>query len=120
MAELKSQLIDGLKIGEAVYKTVTLKEATAGDQMDAEQAAEMVYMAPTGPFVEASPSRLAVELLARQVSKLTGEAGAEFDGAVTVTMLRSLSRGDLALLLTDREKLDSVAEREVLASRGRD
>ncbi|PIW30925.1 MAG: hypothetical protein COW30_01005 [Rhodospirillales bacterium CG15_BIG_FIL_POST_REV_8_21_14_020_66_15] len=120
MAEVRATLARGFRIGDAVYTTVVLKEATAGDVLDAEIAAERVYATAAGPVVHSSPAVAAFELLARQVDRLIGEGGEEFEGAVTAKMLRALPRLDLDLLMAESRTLENAAEREVLSERGRE
>lgn len=113
MSRIDVTLSSGLKIGQTTEKEVTLREASAGDMIDATSDAEKVVMTPDGYQLVASPALVGIGVLARQIEKL-----GSFDGAVTVSMLRGLTQADLAALQEAADKLDRAAL-EAVSKRGR-
>lgn len=116
-------LIHGLAIGDETHKAVVLREATAGDLIDAQEEAERLVFAPNGrgepePVLIASPSRVGVEVLRRQIVSI-----GDLSGPLELKLLRRLDPEDLSLLLARAEQLDGAAvaqTREGMAERGRD
>lgn len=114
-------LIHGLKIGEIVCKDVVLREATAGDVLDAQEAAERLMMVPTQngvePMLVVSPSRVGVEVLRRQIVSI-----GDVSGPLDLKLMHKLHPEDLNLLLAKSEQLDGAAvaqTQEGVAQRGR-
>ena len=102
-------LIHGLKIGEAVCKDVVLREATAGDVLEAQEAAEKLMMVPNAeggfePMLVVSPSRVGVEVLRRQIVSI-----GDVSGPLDLKLMHRLDPEDLNLLLAKSEQLDGAA-----------
>lgn len=116
-------LIHGLTIGGELYHQVVLREATAGDVLDAQEAAERLVYSPTGdggvePVLVASPSRVGVEVLRRQIASV-----GDISGPLELELLRRLDPEDLNLLLAKSDQLDGAAVDQVrdgASQRGRD
>ncbi|NVF15012.1 phage tail assembly protein [Vreelandella maris] len=106
--EINVPLIHGLKIGEAVCKDAKLREATAGDVLDAQEAAERLMMVPTQngiePMLVVSPSRVGVEVLRRQIVSI-----GDVSGPLDLKLMHRLHPEDLNLLLAKSEQLDGAA-----------
>jgi|SRR5690554_7801206 len=99
----------GLKVGEALHKDVVLREATAGDVLDAQAESERLMMVPSAndgfePMLVVSPSRVGVEVLRRQIVSV-----GDLSGPLDLKMLRRLDPEDLNLLLAKSEQLDGAA-----------
>ncbi|MGP9666247.1 hypothetical protein ACT3TY_16710, partial [Halomonas sp. AOP22-C1-8] len=96
-------LIHGLKIGEAVCKDAKLREATAGDVLEAQEAAERLMMVPTQngvePMLVVSPSRVGVEVLRRQIVSI-----GDVSGPLDLKLMHRLHPEDLNLLLAKSEQ----------------
>jgi phage FluMu protein gp41 len=102
MARNTITLIDGITIGDTVHTEAELREYTAGDIIDACDAAEKLVPGENGPMLVASPSRVDAELLCRQIVRLGSHKG-----PLTLAELRRLSGRDLALLQGAASALDS-------------
>jgi phage FluMu protein gp41 len=99
-------LTDGLTIGDKQHTRVELKEYSAGDLMDACDAAEKMVYTEAGPVLVASPTRMDMELLCRQIVKI-----GEHDGPLSIMEIRKLSGGDLAKLQIAAALLDAGASK---------
>lgn len=102
-------LIHGLPIGEAFCKDVVLREATAGDVLEAQEAAEKLMMVPNAeggfePMLVVSPSRVGVEVLRRQIVSI-----GDVSGPLDLKLMHRLDPEDLNLLLAKSEQLDGAA-----------
>lgn len=106
MATVTITLPDGLTIGEQTFTEAEIREYSAGDMLDACDAAERVVPGPAGPVLAASPSRTDAELLCRQVVRI-----GEHQGPLTIGELRRLSGRDLAALQAAAASLDAGAAR---------
>ncbi|MQX36816.1 phage tail assembly protein [Roseospira navarrensis] len=117
MAEVTFDLLDGLTIGADIHTTVTLKEMSAGDILDAGMAAERPMRLADGSLaLMQSSTLLGLEGLRRQVARV-----GDRPGALTLTEIRSLSGRDLSLLQAHAAELDEAAGRalaEALSRRG--
>ncbi|MDW7745874.1 phage tail assembly protein [Halomonas sp.] len=115
-------LIHGLRLGDETYKDVVLREATAGDVLDAQEAAERLVFSPaqdggSEPVLVASPSRVGVEVLRRQIVSV-----GDISGPLELKLLHKLHPEDLNLLLARTEQLDGAAVAQAQSeaeSRGR-
>lgn len=121
-ARITIALIHGLAIGEEVYKEVTLREPTAGDILDAQEASERLMMVPTGddgvePMLVSSPSRSSMEVLRRQIVSV-----GDISGPLDMKLLRKLDPEDLDLLLATTGNLNAGSINQVqqeVVKRGR-
>lgn len=116
------ELQDGLAVGSVTYRTLHLRVLTARDLMAAQDAAEKVVSTKNGLALIASPSRLAQELLRRQVKCLT-ENGQTHNGPLSLEELGRLSLRDMAAVQATTETMDaaeSLRTGESMDRRGRD
>lgn len=128
MGEHTVELQDGLAVGEDRLTQAVLREATAGDIIDAQAEGERVVHAPgqdgqSEPQLVASPSMTAVHVLRRQVVRLEG-GRSPYHGPLSLADMRRLTPTDLALLQDGADQLDQAAASEMarreVAQRGRD
>ena len=118
MAATTVTLTHGLRVGDGVLREAELRELTAGDILDAQDAAEKLVQGAGGPQLVASPTRLGVELLRRQIARIGDVAG-----PISLGEIRKLHPDDLELLQRAAAQLDAVAAAEAgrsLSDRGRD
>ena len=118
MAATMVTLIHGLRVGESVLREAELRELTAGDILDAQDSAEKLVQTAAGPQLVASPARVGVELLRRQIVRIGDVAG-----PVSLGEIRKLHPDDLELLQRAAAQLDAAAAAETghsVAERGRD
>jgi len=116
-------LIHGLAIGEDTHKEVVLREPTAGDILDAQEASERLMMVPTPeggaePMLISSPSRSSVEVLRRQIVSI-----GDISGPLDEKLLRKLDPEDLDMLLAVTGNFDAGGSNQVqkeVVRRGRD
>lgn len=116
-------LMYGLKIGDETHYQVVLREATAGDVLDAQEAGERLVFAPTGdggvePVLVASPSRVGIEVLRRQIASV-----GDISGPLDLALMRRLDPEDLNFLLIKSGQLDGAAVSQAqdgASKRGRD
>ena len=116
-------LIHGLAIGEDTHKEVVLREPTAGDILDAQEASERLMMVPTPeggaePMLISSPSRSSMEVLRRQIVTI-----GDISGPLDEKLLRKLDPEDLDLLLAVTGNFDAGGSNQVqkeVVRRGRD
>lgn len=104
MASINVTLINGLTIGDKTHTEAELREFTAGDMIDACDAAEKVVPSENGPILVASPSRVDMELLCRQIVRI-----GDHKGPLSLAELRRLSGTDLAALQAAAACLESGA-----------
>lgn len=116
-------LIHGLAIGEDTHKEVVLREPTAGDILDAQEASERLMMVPTPeggqePMLISSPSRSSMEVLRRQIVSI-----GDISGPLDEKLLRKLDPEDLDMLLAVTGNFDAGGSNQVqkeVVQRGRD
>ncbi|MDF9346378.1 phage tail assembly protein [Escherichia coli] len=72
--------------------TVTLRELTAGDLIDAQAAAEKLVMSKEGPILVSSPSRMGLEMLRRQIASVGC-----IKGPLSMALIRKLSADDFSV-----------------------
>ncbi|MBA3027439.1 MAG: hypothetical protein FP814_09810 [Desulfobacterium sp.] len=114
MAQTTIDLKDGLIIGDKKHTLAEIKEYTAGDLLDACDAAEkIVYTVDAAPILVSSPTRMDMELLCRQIVRI-----GEHPGPLSMNEMRKLSGTDLALLQGAAAALDAGASKAI-AKRGR-
>lgn len=101
-------LADGLPAGSIVYHEVTLRELTAKDLLDAQDESERVVTTGGTVALVSSPARMGVELLRRQIARLT-ENDATHNGPLSRDELGRLSMRDLTALQQATDALDVLA-----------
>jgi len=119
---LPIELTDGLTIGSVTYKTVVLRQLTAGDVQDASEASERLVATPTGDLaLVSSPARMGREMLRRQVARLEDDNGGKFDGPLEPEDMARLTVTDLRALQMGVAILDAQVEKavEAMGTRGR-
>lgn len=115
MSTVKVTLHKGLKIKDVYHKEAQLREATAGDMIDATEDSERLALTPEGNYIlVASPTLVGINILRRQIVKV-----GEYEGPLTLTEMKMLSGADIGLLQQKAEQLDTAVAEE-LAKRGRD
>lgn len=123
MAQINVPLTHGLEIGDDVLTDAVLREATAGDIIEAHEEAErLVYAARDGklePTLIASPTMVGVHVLRRQIVRI-----GNVSGPLDLGLLKKLHPDDLALLQARADELDGAANAEAasqgVTQRGRD
>ena len=119
---LPIDLKDGLTLGSVTYKTVVLRQLTAGDVQDASEASERLVATPTGDLaLVSSPARMGREMLRRQVARLKDDNGGKFDGPLEPEDMARLTVTDLRALQMGVGILDAHVEKavEAMGKRGR-
>ncbi|ATG74326.1 hypothetical protein AN401_11745 [Zobellella denitrificans] len=110
--ELKHGLPFGKDADAEMQYRVELRELTAGDIIEAEEASEKLMLGPNGPVLVSSPARMGTELLRRQVKRVGKLQG------LSLGQLKSLHPDDLELLNAQVVARDALLAREI-ADRGR-
>ena len=119
---LPIELTDGLTIGSVTYKTVILRQLTAGDVQEASEAAERLVSTATGELaLVSSPARMGQEVLRRQIAMLEDGNGGKFDGPLEPDDMARLTLTDLNTLQMGVGILDAHVEKavEAMGKRGR-
>ncbi|AMK09652.1 phage tail assembly protein [Pseudodesulfovibrio indicus] len=104
-------------VGEAECREVVLREATAGDVIEATEEAERVAMTPQGPALLVSPTRLGLGVLRRQVVSF-----GSLSGPADLAWIKRLSPADLDSIQAEAEAMDAAVSLDVgaaLSDRGR-
>ncbi|MBL1321508.1 MAG: phage tail assembly protein [Methylophaga sp.] len=121
MAQVKVTLQHGLKVGDITYKQAVLREAIAGDIMEAQEDSEKLMMVPTAEGgVEAqfvvSPALMTGHVLRRQIKCID-----DHQGPLDLAELKKLHPSDLNLLLDAQQKMDNASNNTLkeVATRGR-
>ena len=114
MATIKISLAHPVKIGESTYDTVTLRELTPGDIIEASLESERAMLTEDGYQLLASSTLMGVNTLLRQIESI-----GDFKGPMTVKMLNAFHREDFELIQLEVEALDG-AVMEAVKQRGRD
>lgn len=121
MSTVSVTLIHGVKVGDDWLKQVTLREATAGDVIEAQEESEKLVTVldkdgnPEHAFVP-SPTMVGVHVLRRQIKKL-----GDISGPLTLDMVKKLNPEDLNLIQSKINKMESAAAKavEAINTRGR-
>lgn len=120
MAKIEFTLKHGMLFGKGrdaeLQYDVVLRELTAGDIIDASEAAEKVMFSPSGGAVAyTSNVRAGYELLRRQVESI-----GDIKGPIEMKELRRMHRDDLEMLQQKAEELDLLLTETAtkLAQRG--
>ncbi|KJS28555.1 MAG: hypothetical protein VR64_23975 [Desulfatitalea sp. BRH_c12] len=114
MATVKVVLKTGLTIGEAVHLEAEIREASAGDLIEATDESEKVIKTPDGYQLIASPTLVGLNVLRRQIVRV-----GDYAGPLSIAELKKLSSADLSLLQESAEQLET-ASLAGLAARGCD
>jgi phage FluMu protein gp41 len=109
MTTVKVTLIKGLKIGDAVHTAAEIREATAGDMIEATEESERLVLTPEGNYVlVASPTLVGLNTLRRQIVKV-----GTYDGPLTLTEIKMLSGPDINLLQQKAAQLENAGMQDV-------
>jgi len=106
-------LIEGLKIGEKTYTTVFLDKLTAGEAMDAADAAESIKIVDDGkggmtPVFQTSPARADAERSRRMIKKLETTNGDLLSGPVQLSDLRKMDEFDYRHLTAKIDEMEQL------------
>lgn len=106
----------GLKPAKERHTECVLREPSAGDIFDAQDAAERLVMTPNGPALVLSEVRLGNEMSRRQIVRIGGIEG----NPLQESHFRDLHPEDLKAIEVALDDMDSIAGKELSAERGRD
>jgi len=131
MATTTVTLKDGLTIGKETYSVVTLREATAGDVIEAHEESEKVVVVPTltpkgklvdKPQMVASPMMVGVNVMRRQIVAIDSHSGDSYSGPLMLDEVKTLSPRDLDAIQDAVDAMDLAAldAAEAASERGRD
>jgi phage FluMu protein gp41 len=109
MATVKFDLKEGIKIGEAVYIAAEIREASAGDLIDAADESEKLIATPDGYQLLASPTLVGLNTLRRQIVCI-----GDYKGPLTLSELKKLSAADLSLLQEKALTLEDASLKKVI------
>ena len=112
MRTVEVTLEKGLKIGDVRHKVAQIREATAGDILDATEEGEKLVYTKNGAELIPSPTLVGVHVLRRQVVKI-----GDHEGPLTAAEIRKLSAADFGKLQERSQDLESAAMEA--ANRGR-
>ncbi len=112
MAKITFDLLDGLRLGDAIHKEAELRELTAGDILDATEDSEKIVQTKNGAQVVQSPTLVGAHLMRRQILRIGG-----INGPLTLAQLRKLSGRDFQLISAMIDGIDDIASKA--AERGR-
>ena len=117
MSTVTIDLQKGLQIGEILHKEAELREATAGDVLDAMEESEKLVMIPgpngAEPQLIPSPTLVGMHTLRRQIVRV-----GSYKGPLSVGEIKRLNPHDLNALQLQCELLDAGAGTEI-TRRGR-
>ena len=121
MSEVKFPLIHGLKVGDDLLKQVILREATAGDVIEAQEESEKLVTVldkdgnPEHVFVP-SPTMVGVHVLRRQIKAL-----GNMSGPLSLDQVKKLNPEDLNLIQSKINDMEEAAAKavEAINTRGR-
>lgn len=113
MATVTVLLNKGLIIGETTHKEAEIREASAGDLIDATSESEKLINTPEGFQLVASPTMVGLNTLRRQIVRV-----GDHPGPLELSELRKLSAHDISLLQEHAEALDKASLSQV-TDRGR-
>lgn len=97
------ELIHGIKYGDKLQRTVTLRETTAGDIIDATAESEKLILTPDGYQLIPSPSLNGANLIRKQIESI-----GEIQAPIEDKDYRSLHPDDFKLLQEESEKFDKA------------
>ena len=111
MAQDKFSLVDGLKIGDTVLKVVTLRDATAGDIIEAQEESEKPVNTPDGYELLVSPGLLAVNVMRRQIVSIDDSCG-----PISLAEIKKLTPIDLSLIQEKADQLEQAMAKKMASS----
>lgn len=100
-------LADSLTVGGIAYTEATLRDLTARDLLDAQEASERVTVSGGTVTLVSSPARMGIELLRRQIARLT-DGSAVYHGPLSREELGRLSIPDLKTVQQAADALDVI------------
>lgn len=114
MATVIVTLKHGLKLGETLFKKITLREPTAGDVIDASEESEKVIVTTNAsgqpePQLIPSPTLVGANVLRRQVHII----GEDIPGPLSMEQIRSLHPEDFHLLQLKAETLEQAGNADI-------
>jgi phage FluMu protein gp41 len=112
MRTIDVTLDQGLTIKETTHKIAVIREATAGDVIEATEESEKVVKTPDGYELLASNTLVGIHVLRRQIVSV-----GDYKGPLTLSEMKHLSPGDLRLLQVKAEQLESAALEVALRGR---
>ena len=124
MTTITAHLVGGLQIGETIHTEAELKELSALDLIESQQAAEKVVLVPqadgsTIPELVSSPVTAGLEALARQIVRI-----GDNPGPMEIADLKKLkSAEDIGILQQAAQQLETATLKPVLdktSQQGRD
>lgn len=113
MATTVITLLDGFKLGKDQIFEVELRDVTAGDVIEAQEEGEKLVMAPDGPRLVASPTRVGLGLLRRQIVRI-----GDVQGPISVAELKKLSQRDFNKLDAEAKLLEEATAAALTATSG--
>lgn len=111
MATVKCTLIDGLAIGDDVLKNVVMRDATAGDIIEAQEDSEKPVLTPDGYELMSSPALLAINVMRRQIVSIDDN-----QGPISMAEIKKLSPADLSLIQEKTDELDQAIAAKIASS----
>lgn len=117
MAQKTFPLIDGVEKFGTKHSTVTIREATAGDIINASTESERVFMTAEGPVLLVSPSQMAANMTRRRIVSIGAikDIDAELLSELSATDLNEIN---IQIDLMDKAVSKEVAKQLVLSGRG--
>lgn len=122
MASIKGKLKHGYQVGNDTYHDYTIREATAGDVIEANEESEKLVVFPNAegrpePQFVPSPTMVGVHVLRRQIASI-----GPISGPFSLDQIKSFHPEDLNQLQAEAECLEGAEDTEALravAQRGR-
>lgn len=109
MASTKIELKHGVTLGEKKHMTVSIRELTPGDLIDAGLQSERIVDTEDGPAFAVSPTLMGLNTLARQLDKI-----GDVDAVFTVDDLKRFHREDFDYLQLVAEQIDQAVFKAIL------
>ncbi len=100
-------------IGKEECHELVLREPTAADIIEAQEESEKLVMTSDGPQLVASPSKVGLGILRRQVVSI----GEKVQGPVDVETLKRLSVPDLNAVQNTADAMDKAQAAEALQAK---
>lgn len=116
MATVTAHLKGGLQIGGTIHTEAEIKELTAKDLIESQQAAEKVVLVPQAdgsavPELVSSPVTAGLEALARQIVRI-----GDHPGPMAIADLKTLkSADDIGILQQAAQQLETATLKDVAA-----